>query len=193
MPDIQTEMQKILQAWDNETFETTQLTEQPKETIVFTPTTQTSRATFEIVRDDPGLSKKEYIRKLEAMGHKSASTSSLLSQMVRQGMLWVGTSGGLHPNAKEYTPLKPAKTFAKQQGIKLIPRKTKTFKVKTPKPSKQAMDAAAEAMGGINMLVEPIHTRVYKSKVETILDDISLSDAHELYRKLHQYFGGLPK
>jgi hypothetical protein len=189
MPDIQTEMQKILQAW-----ETPEVTEQPpKDTAMFTPTTNTSRTTFELVRDDPGLPKKEYIRKLEAMGHKKASTSSLLSQMLRQGMLWEGTSGGLHPNAKEYAPLKPAKTFAKQQGIKLVPRKTKTFKVKTPKPSKQALAAAAEAMGGINMLVEPIHTRVYKSKIETILDDISLSDAHELYRKLHQYFGGLPK
>ena len=191
MPDIQTEMQKILQAWDQP--ETTQPTEQPKGTKLFTPTTQTSRTTFELVRDDPGLPKKEYVRKLEAMGHKSASTSSLLSQMVRQGMLWVGTSGGLHPNAKEYTPLKPAKTFAKQQGIKIVPRKTKSYKVITPKPNKQALAAAAEAMGGINMLVEPTKTRVYKSKIETILDDISLSDAHELYRQLHRYFGGLPK
>jgi hypothetical protein len=180
MPDIQTELQKILRTWE-EPYpqpETTQPTEQPKETIVFTPTTQTSRSTFEIVRDNPGLPKKEYIRKLEAMGHKSASTSSLLSQMVRQGMLWVSTSGGLHPNAKEYAPLKPAKTFAKQQGIKIAPRKTKTFKVKTPK-------------AGITALVDKIVDK--RSKIETILDDISLSDAHELYRQLHRYFGGLPK
>jgi len=176
MPDIQTEMQKILQAWD--TPETTQPTEQPKGTKLFTPTTNTSRTTFELVRDDPGLPKKEYVRKLEAMGHKSASTSSLLSQMIRQGQLWVGSDGALHPNAKEYAPLKPAKTFAKQQGIKTAPKKTKSYKVITPK-------------AGITALVdEPVNKR---SKIESILDEISLSDAHELYRQLHRYFGGLPK
>ena len=48
MPDLQTAMQKILQSWEQP--ETTEPTK--KESTVFTPTTNTSRATFEIVRDD---------------------------------------------------------------------------------------------------------------------------------------------
>jgi hypothetical protein len=58
-----------------------------------------------------------------------------------------------------------------------------------PQPSAKALAMAAEAMGDINMSGK----RPYRTKIQTILDDISLSDAHELYRELHTYFGGLPK
>ena len=185
MPDIQTEMQKILQAWEQP-----ETTEQPKETTVFKPTTNTSRATFEMVRDNAGLPKKEYIRKLEALGFKKASTASLLSQMIRQGQIWVGSDGALRANQKEYKPLKTSKTFTNQEAKV---KKPKTSKVRTSEPSREALDAAAEAMGGINMLIDHDRTHVYRSKLDALLDDISLNDAHELYRRLHLYFGGLGK
>ena len=178
MPDIQTEMQKILQSWDEP--KTTE------ETTVFTSTTNTSRATFEIVRDEPGLPKKQYIRMLEVKGYKKASTTSLLSQMLRQGHIWADNSGCLRPNQTEYKPLKAVTT------LKNKAKKVKTSKVITSRePSKEALAAAAEAMGsiGMNRLVDvPVRTNV-----QIVLDTVSLSDAHELYRKLHQYFGGLSK
>lgn len=181
MPDLQTEMQKILQAWDEP--KPTETTEEP---TVFTTTTNTSRATFEIVRDDPGLPKKQYIRKLEARGHKKSSVSSLLAQMVRQSHISVDDMGLLHPNQNEYRPLKSIKTLARKT------KKVKTSKLRTsamPQPSERALAMAAEAMDGIPRLIDvPVRTNV-----ETILDTISLSDAHEMYRKLHVYFGGLPK
>ena len=184
MPDIQTEMQKILQAWEQpETTETT------KETTVFKPTNNVTRSTFESVRDNPGLPKKEYIRKLEALGFKKASTSSLLSQMVRQGQIWVGSDGAMRPNAKEYTPIKSSKTIAKREAKA---KKPKSYKVITSKPSQEALDAAAEAMGGINMLVDHNHTPI-RTSIDVIMDTVSLNDAHELYRRLHLYFGGLGK
>jgi len=178
MPDIQTEMQKILQSWDEP--KTTE------ETTVFTSTTNTSRATFEIVRDEPGLPKKQYIRMLEAKGFKKASTTSLLSQMLRQGHIWADSSGCLRPNQTEYRPLKAVTT------LKNKAKKVKTSKVITSRePSKEALAAAAEAMGsiGMNRLIDvPVRTNV-----QIVLDTVSLSDAHELYCKLHQYFGGLSK
>ncbi len=184
MPDLHTEMQKILQAWEQP-----ETTEQPKETTVFKPTTNTSRAAFEIVRDDPGLLKKEYIRKLEAMGHKKASTSSLLSQMIRQGQIWVGSGGALRANQKEYKPLKTSKTFTNQEAKV---KKPKTSKVRTSEPSAEALTAAATAMGGINMLIDHDHTPI-RTSIDVIMDTVSLNDAHELYRRLHLYFGGLGK
>jgi hypothetical protein len=184
MPDLHTEMQKILQAWEQpETTETT------KETTVFKPTNNVTRSTFESVRDNPGLPKKEYIRKLEALGFKKASTSSLLSQMVRQGQIWVGSDGAMRPNAKEYTPIKSSKTMAKREAKV---KKPKTFKLKTSTPSQEALDVAAEAMGGINMLVDHNHTPI-RTSIDVIMDTVSLNDAHELYRRLHLYFGGLGK
>jgi hypothetical protein len=190
MPDLQTEMQKILQSWDQpETTETTQQLETTEETTVFTTTTNTSRATFEIVRDEPGLPKKQYIRMLETKGFKKASTTSLLSQMIRQGYIWVDSSGCLRPNQTEYKPLKSVTTL-KNKAKKANP--VKTSKLRTSKePSKEALAAAAEAMSsiGMNGLIEvPVRTNI-----EVILDTITLSEAHELYSKLHRYFGGLPK
>jgi len=191
MPDIQTEMQKILQAWEQP-----EVTEQPpKDTAMFTPTTQTSRTTFELVRDDPGLPKKEYIRKLETMGHKKASTSSLLSQMVRQGMLWADSSGCLRPNAKEYTPLKPAKTFAKQQGIAIVHKK---LKVKTSAPAKKYKTKEVPVSAGIAALVGEHAEKatvkiapVVHDRVQHIMDTISLPDAKRLHKALNEYFGSV--
>jgi hypothetical protein len=175
MPDLQTAMQKILQSWEQP-----ETTEPTKETTVFTPTTNTSRATFEIVRDDPGLLTMQYVRKLEARGYKKSSTTSLLTQMLRQGHIRKGSDGGLHPNQAEYRPLKSAKTYVKKA------KKVKTSKLITseaPAVSPNYLEDAKRAIIG-----KPV-----RSKIQTILDDISLSDAHELYRELHTYFGGLPK
>ena len=175
MPDLQTAMQKILQSWEQP-----ETTEPTKETTVFTPTTNTSRATFEIVRDDPGLLTMQYVRKLEARGYKKSSTTSLLAQMLRQGHIRKGSDGGLHPNQAEYRPLKSAKTYVKKA------KKVKTSKLITseaPAVSPNYLEDAKRAIIG-----KPV-----RSKIQTILDDISLSDAHELYRELHTYFGGLPK
>ena len=168
MPDIQTEMQKILQAWDEP--KPTETTEEP---TVFTPTTNTSRATFEMVRDNPYKTKKEYIKILARGGHKSASTSSLLAQMVKQGHLSVDDMGLMHANQNEYRPLKSAKTIARKA------KKVKTSKLRTSEP------VVAPKRELIDV---PVRTNI-----ESILDTISLSEAHELYRKLHVYFGGLPK
>ena len=163
MPDIQTEMQKILQAWEEP--ETT------KETTVFKTTTNTSRASFEIVRDEPYKTKGEYVKLLTLRGFKSSSTASLLSQMTRQGLLSVDDMGLMHANQTEYRPLKTAKVYAKQA------KKVKTSKLRTSEVIKERV----------------LPTIVFRSKIDEILDGISLSDAHELYRQLHKYFGGLPK
>lgn len=177
MPDLQTEMQKILQSWDQP--ETTETTE---ETTVFTTTTNTSRATFEIVRDEPGLPKKQYIRMLETKGFKKASTTSLLSQMIRQGYIWVDSSGCLRPNQTEYKPLK-AVTTLKNKAKKA--NSVKTSKLRTSKPEVEpiSLEETKRAIIG-----KPVRTNI-----EVILDTITLSEAHELYSKLHRYFGGLPK
>lgn len=177
MPDLQTEMQKILQAWD-----TPETTETKTEEPMFTTTTNTSRATFELVRDEPGLPKAQYIRKLEVRGFKKSSTSSLLAQMTRQGHIWVDSSGCLRPNHTEYRPLKSTTTL-KNKAKKVKP--AKSYKVITSKPEVEpvSLEETKRAIIG-----KPV-----RSNIEVILDTITLSEAHELYGKLHRYFGGLSK
>jgi len=173
MPDIQTEMQKILQAWEQpETIEET------KETTMFKPTTNTSRATFEAVRDNRGCPPIEYVRILTAQGHKASSVSSLLGQMVRQGTVWKDSTGGLHPNHTEYTPLKTAKKFPKQ------PKKTKkVLTVKTSKPTE--VSAPATQSLGLAALATPSKG----DRVQEIMNSISLPEAKRLYNSLATYFG----
>ena len=187
MPDLKTEMQKILHAWEQP-----ETTEQPKESTVFKPTNNVTKATFNFIRDNSGCARNDAIRLLVLQGHKKSSVSSLIGQMLRQGHIWKDGDGLLRPNAKEYTPIKSSKTIAKREAKV---KKPKTFKLKTSsiaKPSKEALDAAAEAMGGINMLVDHDHTPI-RTSIDIIMDTVSLNDAHELYRRLHLYFGGLGK
>jgi hypothetical protein len=178
MPDIQTEMQKILQAWDQpETTETT------KETTVFKPTNNVTQATFNFVRDNSGCARNDAIRILVAQGHKKSSVSSLIGQMLRQGHIYKDSDGLLRPNAKEYTPIKSSKTIAKREAKA---KKPKSYKVIT------------SSKGLAALVDEPIaqtfeHRPDIRTSIDVIMDTVSLNDAHELYRRLHLYFGGLGK
>ena len=174
MPDLKTEMQKILHAWEQpETIE------QPKETTMFKSTNNVTQATFNFVRDNSGCARHDAIRILVLQGHKKSSVSSLIGQMLRQGHIYKDSDGLLRPNGKEYTPIKSSKTIAKREAKV---KKPKTFKLKTSTPEARGIDA-----------LETLRKLDLRPDYERFLDGISLSDAHALYRKLHQYFGGLPK
>jgi hypothetical protein len=181
MPDLKTEMQKILHAWEQpETIEET------KETTMFKPTNNVTQSTFNFIRDNSGCARNDAIRILVQQGHKKSSVSSLIGQMLRQGHIYKDSDGLLRPNAKEYTPIKSAKTIAKREAKV---KKAKSYKVIT---SKQ------EAKGLAALVNEPMaeafdHRPDIRTSIDVIMDTVSLNDAHELYRRLHLYFGGLGK
>lgn len=179
MPDLKTEMQKILHAWDQP-----ETTEQPKESTVFKPTNNVTQATFNFVRDNSGCARNDAIRILVSQGHKKSSVSSLIGQMLRQGHIYKDSDGLLRPNGKAYTPIKSAKTIAKREGKE---KKAKSYKVitsKTTEPSQESLGLAALALD---------HKPDMRTSIDVIMDTVSLNDAHELYRRLHLYFGGLGK
>lgn len=179
MPDIQTEMQKILQAWEQpETTETT------KETTVFKPTNNVTQATFNFVRDNSGCARNDAIRLLVSQGHKKSSVSSLIGQMLRQGHIYKDSDGLLRPNGKEYTPIKSSKTLAKREAKV---KKAKSYKVITSKTT----EPSAESLGLAALVLD--HKPDIRTSIDVIMDTVSLNDAHELYRRLHLYFGGLGK
>ena len=171
-------MQKILHAWEQpETTETT------KETTVFKPTNNVTQETFNSVRDYAGNPRKFYIDLLTRHGHKKSSVSSLIGQMLRQGHIYKDSDGLLRPNAKEYTPIKSTKTLANREAKV---KKAKSYKVIT------------SSKGLAALVNEPIaqtfeHRPDIRTSIDVIMDTVSLNDAHELYRRLHLYFGGLGK
>lgn len=166
MPDIQTEMQKILQAWEQP--ETT------KETTVFEPTNNVTKATFNFIRDNSGCSRGEAIRLLVNQGHKKSSVASLIGQMLRQGHIWRDSDGLLRPNGKEYTPIKSSRTMANREKKAKVVKPAKTFKVKT-----------SESKGITSLVATPITT----DRVQEIMNTISLPEAKRLYNSLATYFG----
>jgi hypothetical protein len=182
MPDLKTEMQKVLEAW--ETPEPTETIEQPKGKKLFKPTNNVSQETFNFIRDNAGCARGYAITQLTNKGHKKSSVSSLVGQMIRQGHITKNNYGMLYANGTEYTPIKSAKTAAKREAKV---KKVKSYKVITPKAETKGIDTLvaehAEVMRKLDL----------RPSYERFLDDISLSDAHALYCKLHQYFGGLPK
>jgi hypothetical protein len=174
MPDIQTEMQKILQAWDQpETTETT------KETTVFKPTNNVTKATFNFIRDNSGCARHDAIRLLVQKGHKKSSVSSLIGQMLRQGLIWQGGDGALYPNAKEYAPIKSARTLANQAKKAA----EKSSKLKT---SKKYKTKEVPVPAGITSLVSDLKAI---DRVQEIMNTISLPEAKRLYNSLATYFG----
>jgi hypothetical protein len=181
MPDLKTEMQKILHAWEQpETIEET------KETTMFKPTNNVTQSTFNFVRDNSGCARNDAIRMLVLQGHKKSSVSSLIGQMLRQGHIYKDSDGLLRPNAKEYTPIKSAKTIANREK-----------KVKKPK-SYKVITSTQEAKGLAALVNEPMaeafeHRPDIRTSIDIIMDTVSLNDAHELYRRLHLYFGGFAK
>lgn len=132
MPDLRTALEIALSKaqaapatpaipaeWDDETTNATitevsttktQSTEAPR--VYFQTTNNVTRETFNFVRDNPGFSRIGVANVLEDRGFKKSSITSLLGQMLKQGLIRE-TDNCLFANQPEYTPLKAKKVEQK--------------------------------------------------------------------------------
>ena len=169
----------------------------------FGVTNNISRVTFNYIKDNPGSTRKEIIEALEHKGFVGGSTSSLIAQMRRNKMIHE-TNNAYYADIPEYRPIKSLKALRKLEDA-LAPAKRKYVKKSdtaggigallreklenTPMPSQAALDAAARAM-------EPAHipkrmiSLVRVKTPEDILKDMTVYQAHDLYRHLKEMFGG---
>jgi flagellar basal body P-ring protein FlgI len=104
MPDIATALRQALDDWEPPTTPAAPAPAKP----YFTVTNNVTRVTFDYVRDNPGKTRVEVAAALEKMGYKPGSVSSLLGQMIQQGMVRESTSL-LYVTVNEYTPIKSSK------------------------------------------------------------------------------------
>jgi hypothetical protein len=170
MPDLKSELSKVINAW-----EPAPAKEEPK--AYFTTTNNVCRTTFEYIRDNPGKSRKDVCNTLLARGYKTASTTTLIGQMIKQ--FHVRESNGLLYAIKtDYEPLKGSKAWAKLQAAKAAPRKhvelvsKSTGKVFNPRPAQEApqINSAWDA--------------------DVMLNSLSIVQARALYDSLRKIFGG---
>jgi hypothetical protein len=173
MPDLKSELSKVLNEWNP--AEATTMTQPAPAKPYFTVTNNVTRVTFEYVRDNPGKNRVEVAKALEKQGFKPGSVSSLLGQMIKQGMLRE-SAHLLYAMTNEYTPIKGSKVMkalaAKPQEqqrkiVKLV--NPNTGKVLNPPPAPQ-INAAWDA--------------------ETLLNNLSIKQARALYDELRKIFGG---
>jgi hypothetical protein len=220
MPDIQTALKsalsKTLQQWDDD-GEAPPL--QPVSSCLLPPTNPTqgipmakktfnvtnniSRVTFDYIKNNPGSTRKEIIQALEHQGFAGGSTSSLIAQMRRNQMVHE-TNNLYYADIAEYRPIKSLKALKKMQAPISPPKRKYEKKAVTgigallreklenmPEPSQDALDAAAYAMGTARVDVNKRMISLVRVKTpEDILKDMTVYQAHDLYRHLKEMFGG---
>lgn len=219
MPDIQTAfkqaLSKTLADWDDEgeapsvqpvsaSFsQPTQPTQEIPMKKTFGVTNNISRVTFDYIKNNPGSTRKEIIQALEHQGFAGGSTSSLIAQMRRNKMVHE-TNNLYYADIAEYRPIKSLKALKKMDAPIAPPKRKYEKKAVTgigallreklenmPVPSQDALDAAAYAMGTARVDVNKRMISLVRVKTpEDILKDMTVYQAHDLYRHLKEMFGG---
>ena len=193
MPDIKTALEQALAKaqtiahaqlpadWDDEggaaviESVTTQAKEATMRKNLFTATNNVTRATFDYVLKNPGKTRKEIIKALEAQGYKEGSTSSLIGQFTKQGQ-FVHRGKFLFTVNQEYKALKTTRA-PKEKPVPVQKAKA------TPRPEivpvAKAVPAPAPAPQ-INAAWD----------AATLLNNLSIKQARALYDELRTIFGG---
>jgi len=218
MPDMQTALKtaltRTLQEWDDdgETFSPPSTINTTINNSVPTPsqeipmkktfniTNNISRVTFDYIKNNPGSTRKEIIEALEHQGFAGGSTSSLIAQMRRNNMIHE-TNNAYYADIPEYRPIKSLKALRKMDAPISPPKRKYEKKAvtgigallrekleNTPMPSQDALDSAAYAMGGHTP--KRMISLVRVKSPEDILKDMTVYQAHDLYRHLKEMFGG---
>lgn len=148
----------------------------------FTVNNNVSRATFDFVRDNPGLHHHEIKSGLVAEGFKESSVIALISQLRRSGQIARLADGTYHAAAKEYEPIK--QLYKRSQLQKQAAKKVVAKKIAKPEPKSEGIAA-----------LQPVHTpvpapaQVVSNDVEYILSTLPIKQARSLYDELHKIFG----
>jgi hypothetical protein len=216
MPDIQTAfkvaLSKTLQQWDDDgeapplqpvssSFpQPTNPTQPTTMKKTFNVTNNISRVTFDYIKNNPGSTRKEIIQALEHQGFAGGSTSSLIAQMRRNNMIHE-KDNFYYADIPEYRPIKSLKAMKKMEQVPAPPKRKYEKKAVTgigallreklenmPEPSQDALDSAAYAMGGHTP--KRMISLVRVKSPEDILKDMTVYQAHDLYRHLKEMFGG---
>jgi hypothetical protein len=214
MPDIQTALKtalsRTLQEWDDDgeivsppspTINTTinNSVPTPSQGIpmkkTFGITNNISRVTFDYIKNNPGSTRKEIIEALEHQGFAGGSTSSLVAQMRRNKMIHE-KDNFYYADIPEYRPIKSLKALRKMEAPVAPPKR------KYEKKAVTGIGALLrEKLDGMPMPIvsEPLlHTTQAKRLIslvrnkspEDILKDMTVYQAHDLYRHLKEMFGG---
>lgn len=179
MTDIKTALSQALNEWEEPKTE-----DKPTAKHLFKTTNNVTRATFDLIRANPGITRKEACKLLGTRGYKTASTASLISAFVRQGQVEL-TDGKLFTTSNEYIPLKGGKDMRKTIDSKAYAKVVEKMLSK-PKPTKPTKkDKPIEAAPNPQARQE---RRVMD--IEEWLNEVPLMQARLVYMRLKFIFEG---
>jgi hypothetical protein len=188
MPDLKTEMSKVLNAWEKDEHDTLArpMVPLPDGRVVFGITNNVSRETFNFVKNNPAQSYTTIVEAMAKRGFKKTSVASLLTQFVKQRLISRDEDGVYYAEVEEYSPLKSTKKL-RAEG------KSKTKIVKAPRSQGIAalkVEPKLKKMTGVipSAMPAPVITTAWDA--ETIISNIGLKQAHKLFLELQTYFGG---
>ena len=205
MPDIQTALSNAINNqlkttsndWEKDDMQTTQTNTKTKSTRFFDVSNNVTRATFDYVKKNPNLTSAEICADMEKLGYKPSSVSSLVAQFAVQGLAKRDDRGRYITIVPEYRPLK-----ARKKTLKIVPKPVEVPKRKYEKKAVTGIGALLreklENAPAITASEPLLHTtqRGYMTTLvrtrtpEDVLKDMTVYQAHELYRHLKQMFGG---
>jgi hypothetical protein len=169
MPDIKTALEKALNEWEPPV----PIPPPAPAKAYFAVTNNVCRTTFAFVRDNPGKTRVEVAKALEMQGYKPGSVSSLLGQMLKQGLMRESTHL-LYVTTNEYTPLKSGRALKAmlenpqpRKQVKLV--STRTGKVLNPKPAPAP---------------EPVVQAEKEWQPSDVIDKLTLRQALALFKEL---------
>lgn len=183
MPDIKTALATALKEWEPSTEGTVIEDAAPAPTPTPpkpTPRPNLTRDTFAMIRDNPGISRADAIQRLQAMGHKPVSTSSILYQLVRAKMIDEGPFATFSTKRKNYTSLTHA--------LEKAPKGRRKTKVQKPKAVEAAPEPQATPAKTARKLLEADRQRV-SDEIDEWLNGVTLRYASLVYARLHYIFG----
>ena len=211
MPDIQTAfktaLSRTLQEWDSDgelvpepTINTTinnSVSTPSQGTPVkktFGITNNISRVTFDYIRDNPGSTRKEIIEALEHQGFAGGSTSSLIGQMRRNNMIHE-TNNAYYADIPEYRPIKSLKALKKMDAPIAPPKRKYEKRAVTGIGALLQAKLESTPTPVVSEHITPKQKSFLTSLVRTkspedILKDMTVYQAHDLYRHLKEMFGG---
>ena len=211
MPDIQTalsnalnnQLKNTINDWEKDDMQTTQANKKPRDGKVFSITNNVTRATFDYVKKNPNLTSAEICADMAKLGYKESSVSSLVAQFAVQGLAERDDRGRYITIIDEYRPLK-----AKKKTLKIVPKPVDIPKRKYVKKSDTAGGIGALLKEKLENTPMPKHIQhrlstppdqaerkafvsLVRSKTpDDILKDMTVYQAHDLYRHLKEMFGG---
>ena len=194
MGTLQTELEKALADWDKQDeVLTLEVKEKPMKHSLFTESVGTSRATFNMVVANPGMTRSQVLSKLEAAGFKKQSATSILSAYLRTGVFVERNGGAIFSTTSTYVSSARGLTAARAKKAKDIPPKV----VKAPEPIKGVVShTAATPSVPVPVHYAPSNFSNFSNfsnlsntlTAEYVMDHISIAEGKKLFTLLSNVF-----